>query len=197
MSFSCVNKIEFQIDMVKLSKLVEETIEKYPLNESTRQICFTSNKSFDQSVYDGVGSLYEYSESQWKAQEKDFVYFLNEFKGTYYEEIYNGLQLWTHQKIARMRLMYLPPRCCYSLHADKTKRLHVAVITNENAFLLFKEEPPIHIPKDGYVYEVDTRQWHTALNCGDESRIHLVFSLRNDVSDDIAFEEKYPKLKIC
>lgn len=192
MSFSSVKKTDFQINSGKLLQLVLQTFEKYPLSESVRQICFTSHKPTEQSVYDGVGSLYDYAESRWIAQEKDFTYFLNEFKGTYYEEIYNALQSRTDHKIARMRLMYLPPRSCYSLHADKTKRLHVAVITNENAFLLFKDEPPIHIPQDGYAYDVDTCQWHTALNCGNESRIHLVFSLRNNEADDRAFEKIYP-----
>ncbi len=189
---TAVVKTSFKIDLPRLLKDVQLVIQKYPLSESVRQLCLTSHKSIDQSVYDGVGSLYDFEKSVFWAEEKDFKYFIKEFQGTYFEEIYHDLQKMSENKIARMRLMFLPPRACYSFHYDKTKRYHVCLMTNGGSFLLFKNEAPIHIPPDGYVYEVDTRDWHTAVNCGHNPRIHLVLSLANDSDDDRLFNEKTP-----
>lgn len=190
-----VKKSDFKINLPELLQSVEVVLQKYPLNEKNRQICFTSYKTTDQSVYDGIGTIYDREKLDWKVQEKDFRFFLNEFRGTYLETVYNDLQKFSDGKIARMRLMYLPPVSCYSFHFDITQRYHISLITNESAFLIFKNEIPAHIPADGYVYHVDTRNDHTAVNSGGLPRIHLVFSLANDSDDDRIFDERINVLK--
>lgn len=192
MNVTAAVKTSFKVDLARLLKDVQQIIEKYPLSESVRQICLTSHKLTEQTVFDGVGSLYDFQKSAFWAEEKDFKYFMSEFQGTYLEEIYRDLQILSENKIARVRLMYLPPRACYSFHYDKTKRYHISLFTNPASFLIFKNEAPIHIPPDGYVYEIDTRDWHTAVNCGHNPRIHLVLSLANDSTDDQLFKAKTP-----
>lgn len=190
MKSSAVTKTDYKVDLDKLLRVVQTTLKKYPLSETSRQICLTSHKQEDQSVYDGVGLIYDREKSVWLAHEKDFKYFLKEFEGTYFEQIYHDLQKITGNRIARMRLLYLPPRTCYSFHFDKTQRYHISLITNEHAFLIFHNEPPVHIPLDGFAYLTDTRDWHTAMNSGSEARLHLVMSLANDQADDELHDQK-------
>lgn len=195
MSSRSIKKTNLKVDLEKLQQLLQVTLTKHPLSEKNRQICFTSYRNTDQTVYDGVGSTFDREKLDWKVQEKDFQFFLNEFKGTYFETVYHDLQKLSDGKIARMRLMYLPPFSCYSFHFDNTQRYHISLVTNESAFLVFRDEIPVHIPADGYVYSVDTRNDHTAINCGEQPRIHLVLSLANDSDDDRLFNEKVEALK--
>ena len=74
----------------------------------------------------------------------------------------------------RTRIMKISPKTCYSYHADKSPRIHLAVITNPHCFLAVDKEL-FHIPANGNPYLVDTRKPHTALNCTfDCHRIHIV-----------------------
>ena len=74
----------------------------------------------------------------------------------------------------RTRIMQILPKTCYSYHADKSPRIHLAVITNPHCFLAVDKEL-FHIPANGNPYLVDTRKPHTALNCTfDCHRIHIV-----------------------
>lgn len=190
MKSSAVIKTDYQIDLKKLREAVQAVLLKYPLTETSRQIGLTSTKQQNQSVYDGAGLIYDRENSKWLAHEKDFKYFINEFAKTYLEEVYLEFQKHTENKIARMRLLLLPPRTCYSFHFDKTKRYHISLETNEHAFLVFRDEAPIHIPADGFAYLADTREWHTAVNSGNTARLHLVISLANDQADDELHDQK-------
>ena len=76
----------------------------------------------------------------------------------------------------RSRIMILEQGTAYSVHYDKTPRYHMALITNPNAYFIFPTlNEIIHIPSDGFVYEVDTTIPHSFVNCGEE-RTHLVIS---------------------
>jgi len=73
----------------------------------------------------------------------------------------------------RARLMWVGPYACYSMHRDTTMRIHVPIITNPSCFFAFSDAPPIFIPA-GWAYKVDTRKFHTFMNCSDKPRLHLV-----------------------
>jgi hypothetical protein len=97
---------------------------------------------------------------------------LNEiYEGSIFEDIIrdvNGV---------RSRIMVKTAHTSYSVHQDKTPRYHLALITNPNAYFLFPTmNEIIHIPADGYVYEVDTTLPHSFVNCGPADRTHLVIS---------------------
>ena len=79
-----------------------------------------------------------------------------------------------------------------SVHIDPTKKSHLALNTNPNAYFIFPKNPIeqtateainipgeiIHIPADGYVYTVDTTKPHMFVNAGEGSRTHLIMSHR-------------------
>lgn len=75
--------------------------------------------------------------------------------------------------LVRSRVMRMKPKSCYYWHHDRTKRLHIPVITHEHCFLLLENEK-IHLPADGRAHVIDTTQNHTALNCSKIDRIHIV-----------------------
>ena len=81
--------------------------------------------------------------------------------------------------LIRSRLMWINPGSCYSMHVDETKRIHVPIYTNKDAYLVFKESPPEHMPA-GYIYLADTTKEHTAMNCSmTEPRLHFVGAVKS------------------
>lgn len=80
----------------------------------------------------------------------------------------------TDNNLYRTRIMKLKPRECYSYHFDRTPRVHLAVDTHEHCFISINNMLQ-HVPADGNAYWIDTRQYHTAMNCTlDFERIHIV-----------------------
>lgn len=89
------------------------------------------------------------------------------FQGTLIENIINKYCLF------RTRLMWVNPMSCYSMHKDSSLRIHIPIVTNPDAYFIFKNSTPLHIP-EGNVYKVNTREYHTFVNCSEKSRLHLV-----------------------
>jgi len=104
-------------------------------------------------------------------KEKLYTEINEEFKGTYFEEIYNELN--KHYKIGRVRILLKEPRTTLSWHRDPEPRLHIAILTNPGSILVIDDEA-MHIPMDGHVWFTNTRKYHNAFNGGEEDRIHLV-----------------------
>jgi hypothetical protein len=75
--------------------------------------------------------------------------------------------------LKRTRLMWSGPFSCYSMHKDTSPRVHIPLFTNKDCYFLFNDRPPSHMP-EGFVYWVDTRKFHTFVNCSEKSRLHLV-----------------------
>lgn len=71
------------------------------------------------------------------------------------------------------RLMLVKPKTCYSYHRDRCKRIHIPLVTNEDAWFIIEKEI-FHLPADGSVYLVDTTKMHTVVNTSSENRTHLV-----------------------
>ena len=103
--------------------------------------------------------------------ESQYTEFVEEFKGTYFEEVYNILS--KQYNLGRMRLLLLEPRTSLSWHRDPEPRLHIPVMTNPGAHLCI-DDTLKHLPADGSVWFTDTRNYHTVFNGGEENRIHLV-----------------------
>jgi hypothetical protein len=114
-----------------------------------------------------------------KAKSDEFNYHSlhPELKGTAFE-VLDYLPL----KVYRARLMILNPGDTYSVHADPTPRVHIPLFTNPGACLVFVDEDKrteVHLPADGRVLWVDTRNKHTAVNLGTEPRIHIVATVKD------------------
>lgn len=85
--------------------------------------------------------------------------------------------LMEHYDLVRTRVMMMKPRMCYSYHKDRTKRLHIPLVTNPHCFLVVETEA-IHLPRGG-MYIVDTTKMHTAFNAWDRVRVHIVGALKS------------------
>jgi len=103
---------------------------------------------------------------------------------TYLKNVYDVLS--QHYNIGRVRILKLNPRSSLSYHRDPEVRLHIPVITNPGALMIIDKEA-YHMKADGSVYYTDTTKYHTALNGGNEHRVHIVAT----VLDDIKEEELY------
>ena len=73
----------------------------------------------------------------------------------------------------RTRIMKMASKYCYSYHWDRTQRVHIPLITNENCFFVIEDEV-VRTPADGNHYLIDTRKKHTFVNASFEDRWHIV-----------------------
>ena len=103
--------------------------------------------------------------------ESKYTEFVEAFKGTYFEIVYNYLS--RTYKLGRFRLLLLEPRTSLSWHRDPEPRIHIPIFTNPGAHLCIDDKLK-HLPADGRIWFTDTRNYHTVFNGGEENRIHLV-----------------------
>lgn len=93
------------------------------------------------------------------------------FRGGFFEELFDQLPF----PVRLARLVTLGPWRCYPLHADEGVRYHLALDTHPLVYLIFPfASEVVHIPSDGFLYEVHATEPHTAINSGPFSRTHLV-----------------------
>ena len=138
-----------------------------------RQTCLQrSNKSVVNPYTDGAGENRDKKDRIIKVQSEYTV--LNEvYGGTVFAEMIQDVGG------ERSRIMEMNAYTTYSVHKDNSPRYHLALITNPNAYFIFPTLNQImHIPADGYLYEVDTTILHSFVNCGPD-RTHLVISKRS------------------
>ena len=89
------------------------------------------------------------------------------FKDTIFETLINKY------KLVRTRLMWVPQYSCYSMHRDAAPRIHIPMITNPDCYFVFKKGIVEHL-SCGKVYEVDTTEPHTFINCSSSPRLHFM-----------------------
>ena len=103
--------------------------------------------------------------------ESKYTELLQEFKGTYFEEVYNILR--SKFKLGRVRILLKEPRSTLSWHRDPEPRLHIPIITNKGCRMVI-EEVCRHMPADGSVTITNNTKYHNFFNGGEQNRIHLV-----------------------
>ena len=137
--------------------------------DGSTQTCLQQNPNSNCDPYtEGAGSFRNTDKV-----ESDYNVLNEMYDGTIFEDIIQDLDG------VRSRIMTKKMHTTYSVHKDKTPRYHLALITNPNAYFIFPTLNEImHIPADGFVYEVDTTLPHSFVNCG-EDRTHLVISKRS------------------
>lgn len=85
----------------------------------------------------------------------------------------------------RWRAMKMPPHGTYSIHKDGQQgvtniRCHIPIVTNNQAYMIFFGEdknninPTLEHLECGKIYEVNTTDYHSALNFGDQDRWHII-----------------------
>ena len=109
----------------------------------------------------GIGSMKDLT----SYKETDFTEF--NFDLPYINHIIEDLNM------CRTRVMRMSKKSCYSYHYDKTKRIHIPLVTNKNCFMVIEDEV-FRYPADGNYYIVDTTKMHTFVNASFEERIHIV-----------------------
>jgi len=149
---------------IDLDKIKDE-LKLLPKFNLLCQICLQGMEEFNADPYFGVGSGKSYK----PYKEIDFIY--PNFDIPYINSIIEELNMY------HTRVLLLKPKVCYSIHNDRSKRIHIPVYTNEKCWVIVNKEI-MHLPADGNYYEIDTTQQHTALNGSWEDRIHIVGCIR-------------------
>ena len=103
--------------------------------------------------------------------ESKYTEFVNDFKGTYFEDVYRELS--EKFKLGRVRLLLKEPRSTLSWHKDPECRLHVPIITNKGCSMVI-ENVAKHLPADGKVWITNNTKYHNFFNGGEQARVHLV-----------------------
>lgn len=107
-------------------------------------------------------------------QEEIFTQTCEYFKNTYIETIIEELK--KKYIIYRGRFMCMPMKQCLTYHVDKSKRLHIPIITNPDCFMIIEDKLCRLLERN--VYIVDTTLRHTAINASNKDRIHLIFCVK-------------------
>ena len=111
-----------------------------------------------------------------KIDEHKYTEFVDDFKNTYFKEVYD--QLTKKYKLGRMRLLLKEPRSTLSWHRDPEPRLHIPIYTNPGAIMV-GDNVAKHMPADGSVWITNNTKYHNAFNGGEENRVHLVACVLN------------------
>ena len=106
-----------------------------------------------------------------KIDEHKYTEFVEDFKNTYFKEVYD--ELTKKYKLGRMRLLLKEPRSTLSWHRDPEPRLHIPIYTNPGAIMVV-DNIAKHMPADGSVWITNNTKYHNAFNGGEENRVHLV-----------------------
>lgn len=115
---------------------------------------------------------------------------LDIFKDTEIEKVIQFLDV----PVYRSRLFLMPPGHEMSIHTDASPRIHIPILTSKGNEFWFWKDTPVwtkiqdadmqnlvyreHLPANGNVYLVDTRELHSFVNHSNEFRIHLVFGVK-------------------
>ncbi len=103
--------------------------------------------------------------------EKAYSEFIEDFKNTYFKEVFDILSF--KYKLGRVRILLKQPRTTLSWHRDPEPRLHIPIITNPGCHMVI-DNIAKHMPADGSVWITNNTKYHNAFNGGEEDRIHLV-----------------------
>ena len=103
--------------------------------------------------------------------ESKYTEIVPEFKGTYFEEVYNTLK--KNFKLGRVRILLKEPRSTLSWHRDPEPRLHIPIITNKGCRMVI-DDVCRHMPADGTATSTNNTKYHHFFNGGEQNRIHLV-----------------------
>tara|TARA_B100001250_G_C19770382_1_gene776852 strand:+ start:138 stop:728 length:591 start_codon:yes stop_codon:yes gene_type:complete len=105
-----------------------------------------------------------------------YTEFVEEFKNTYFKEVYDELS--KKYKLGRVRLLLKEPRSTLSWHRDPEPRLHIPIMTNPGCLMVI-DNIAKHMPADGSVWITNNTKYHNAFNGGEKNRIHLVACVLN------------------
>ncbi|MFQ5776018.1 MAG: aspartyl/asparaginyl beta-hydroxylase domain-containing protein [Kiloniellaceae bacterium] len=180
-----IRRTDIYQDLAAVRAAVEAV---HPLFDEDGVISVTARPGADRPLKDHVGWLPD------GVRERDFTLVNPEFRGTAIEELLGKLPF----DFGRTRIMRMAKKSCLSIHWDTSLRYHYAVVTNPACYLIHVEGGVgrfYHIPADGWLYEMDARMTHTAINASREARIHLVICDARDEGLKDGRPEEYAGLR--
>lgn len=163
----CLSKHEYQGNMQ------DQGFAALPLTQRPGQTEWTEN-DLSGRYWTRADDRYVEEPREDLVPEIEFSEFNPAFKGTYFEYVHS--ELIKRFPIGRSRVLSKSQYNCNSWHRDPEPRLHIPVITNPGSLFVVNHHVT-HLPADGSVYFTDTRGYHTALNGGDNQRVHIVAAL--------------------
>ncbi|MGW5049846.1 aspartyl/asparaginyl beta-hydroxylase domain-containing protein [Actinokineospora sp. NPDC004072] len=122
---------------------------------------------------DAALGQYDQATGRKRYEETEFTEFNEHCRDLVFHDIVRAVPF----AVGRVRLITLNPVDIYHMHTDSTRKAHVAIVTNEDARLLFRTGQTYHVPVDGRVHVFDTTTPHSAYNAGPADRVHLVMSI--------------------
>ena len=161
-----VNKVELPFKFIDIKNEVLDIISKVGF-KSNQIICQTLAENPD-DWYTGIGRI-DTLEDQ---REEEYCHLNSTLAGT------KLAALIEHYNCFRTRIMLMPPRQCYSIHADPTPRLHLPIVTNSQCWMIWPLANQCHRMMPGDLYSADTTKAHTFINGSEEDRIHVVFGVK-------------------
>jgi hypothetical protein len=185
-----IRKLALQFDIKKLQEALNECLRRtdflgdmqdqgfaaLPLNRRPGDDAVSAN-DLSGRYWLRVAGSYEEQAREDLVDEAAFSEFDPRFAGTYCEEGHR--ELTARFTIGRMRVLSKGLYNCNSWHRDPEPRLHIPIISNPGSLFVVNHFVT-HLPADGSVYFTDTRGYHTALNGGEDRRVHLVAALPVD-----------------
>tara|TARA_R110002020_G_scaffold44161_5_gene127581 strand:+ start:1001 stop:1582 length:582 start_codon:yes stop_codon:yes gene_type:complete len=167
--FNAVTNIGFSGNMVNCISLTHKS----------------TNKSDPRGIFWTMNENYEEVQVERFVDEEAYKVFEPLLMDSYFKNIYDVLS--THYSLGRVRILKLDSRASLSYHRDPEARIHIPIITNPGA-LMIVEKDAHHLKADGSVYYIDTTKYHTALNGGESSRIHLVATILDENKEEELYE---------
>lgn len=176
-----IQKTDIKCDHKKIKNEVLFLLQKYPFCPSHNQISLTGFSPED-SPYRCLGKLSDVNNELYGSLESDMNKLLLIINETYLKKFLEKIPF----GFGRVRIMQIKPKQCYTFHIDNNFRYHLAIDSNPNSFIVFKEPTHqlINIPTDGFLYQMNGFHKHSAMNGGNKPRIHLVISSDNKYMED-------------
>lgn len=152
-----VKELELDINFLKLET---EIFNLLSLNKDLNQLCLQGKTKHYSNFSIGTGVPTE--------PEKNYKFIHESLYDSEIEKII------LHFKAFRTRIMKMESRRCYSIHKDYSKRIHIPIKTDNQAWMIWPYENYCANLEKRKIYLTDTTKLHTFLNGSVEDRIHLV-----------------------
>lgn len=182
-----IAKLALQFDAEKLRQALDQVLERADYqgdmqDQGFAAIALTRRPGEERSSANDLSGRYwlradhRYVEEPREdlVDEAAFSEFVPHFAGTYFETVHEALK--ARFPIGRMRILSKGLYNCNSWHRDPEPRLHIPLVTNPGSLFIVNHHVT-HLPADGSVYFTDTRGYHSAINGGEQHRVHLVAAL--------------------
>ena len=171
-----IYKLDFRFDQEKMVEAYHIAEDRIGFSSGVVN-CISITKRVDGSSSNPRGIFWmnnkDYKEVQVEkyVDETKYSKFEELLEDTYFRKVYDDMS--RRFVMGRVRILRLGSRKCLSYHRDPEPRIHIPIISNPGSMMIVNNFAT-HMKADGSAYFMDTTKYHTALNGGEEERIHLV-----------------------